>query len=142
MSLRRRIPLVALQRAVFKVLQDHPISINNRVVPVFDDIPRDPGALPWITFGSFTHSSGAGKITDMGESTLHIHIWSDYHGKKEVNEIADDLALILTSVPLCFPDGGFVTATQDVTFFEAFEADNDGYHGVLTFSAKIQNIGG
>lgn len=142
MSLRRRIPLVALQRAVFKMLQGYPITINSRVVPVYDDVPRKPGVLPWITFGSFTYNSGAGKTTDMGDTSLHIHIWSDYRGKKEVNEIADDLAAILTSVPLCFPEGGFTAASQDVTFFEAFEADNDGYHGVLTFNAKIQNIGG
>lgn len=142
MGLRRRIPLVAVQKAVYKLLQDNAITVNSKTVAVYDHIPRDPKPLPWITFGEFTHNSGAGKITEMGDIALRIHIWSKYQGKKEVNEIADDLTYLLTSLPLCFEDSGFITVSQDVTFFEAFEADPDGYHGVLTFNAKIQNIGG
>lgn len=142
MSLRRRIPLVAVQRAIYKLLQDCPITVNGKPVAVYDDVPRNVEALPRITFGDFTHNTGAGKVTEMGDISLRLHIWSRYNGKKEVNEIADDLTSILTSVPLDLQRDGFKAVSQDVTFFEAFEADQHGYHGVLTFNAKIQNLGG
>lgn len=142
MSLRRRIPLVAVQRAIYNLLQAFPITANGKPVAVYDDVPGNVEPLPRITFGDFTHNAGAGKVVEMGDVSLRLHIWSRYNGKKEVNEIADDLTSILTSIPLDLEDDGFKALSQDVTFFESFEADKNGYHGVLTFNAKIQNLGG
>lgn len=140
--MRRRIPLVAVQRAIYKLLKDYPIKIKDKAVAVYDDVPQNAASVPRITFGAFTHNSGAGKITEMGDVSLQLHIWSRHQGKKEVNEIADDLTLILTSQRLDLRADGFNAASQDVTMFESFESDGFGYHGVLTFNAKIQNLGG
>lgn len=142
MSLRRRIPLVALQRSVYALLTEYAIKIDGKHVQIYDDIPRKAVAPPFITFGDFSYNTGAGKVTEMGDATLEIHIWSKYQGKKEVNEIADDLCQILTSVRLDLCDDGFRTTEQDVSMVEAFEADKYGYHGVLSLRVKIQNIGG
>lgn len=138
--MRRRIPLVALQKAIYALLKDYPIKIKDKTVTVFDDVPKNVTDVPRITFGDFTHNPGAGKTTEMGDVSLRLHIWSRYQGKKEVNEIADDLTLLLTSRRLDLSADGFNLASQDVTMFESYEADGFGYHGVLTFNAKIQNL--
>lgn len=132
--IRRRIPMNALQRGVYSIL-------TNQTTPVYDDVPPE-AALPYVTLGAFTCKQTGSKTADISDVSLQIHVWSAYEGKREVNEIANDLTAVLTAWPLDLADDGFKALAQDVDFFEAFPADEGGYHGVITFVAKIQNTGG
>ena len=130
----RRIPMNALQEGVYSVLS------TNQTTPVYDDVPEDaPGR--YITFGAFTCKNTGNKTVDISEVSLQLHIWSDYCGKAEVNQIADDITAVLTSWPIDLSVKGFNVLSQDVYFFEAFQEEENGYHGVVTFVAKIQNLG-
>jgi hypothetical protein len=131
----RRIPMNALQKGVFSVLAQY------QTTPVYDDVPSN-AKLPYITFGSFTCKPTGNKTADIYDVSLQIHIWSEYEGKKEVNEIADDVTAVLTSWPIDLSTENFNIMSQDVDFFEAFPEETAGYHGVITFIAKIQNLGG
>lgn len=131
----RRIPMDALQKGVFSLLS------TKQTTPVFDDVPED-AKFPFITLGAFTDKQTGNKTADIHDISLQIHIWSEYEGKKEVNEIANDVTAVLTSWPLDLSADGFNVMSQDVDFFEAFPEEVAGYHGVITFVAKIQNLGG
>lgn len=125
----------ALQRGVYKILME------KQTTPVYDDVPCE-ACLPYVTIGAFTCKNTGNKTADIADVSLQIHIWSEYSGKMEVNEIANDLTAVLTSWPIDLSHDEFNVMSQDIDFFEAFQEDEDGYHGVITFVAKIQNIGG
>jgi len=125
----------ALQKGVFSILS------TKQTTPVYDDVPEE-AVLPYITLGAFTDKQTGNKTTDIHDISLQIHIWSEYEGKKEVNEIADDVTAVLTSWPIDLSTENFNIMSQDVDFFEAFPEETAGYHGVITFIAKIQNLGG
>lgn len=135
MNLYKRIPLVAFQTALYSLLKSY-----GQTVPVYDDVPANAN-LPFITLGGFTSKQVGSKTTNCWDISQQIHLWSDYHGKKEVNQMADDVASLVTAYKLNLAPP-FDVISQDVDFFEAFEEDEGGYHGVVTLVARIQDIGG
>jgi hypothetical protein len=156
MMIIRRIPMNALQKGVYSILMS---KQEGNIIPVYDDVPEYqldidgnplldeegspiPVKLPYVTLGEFTYKRNGTKDTDIGDASQQLHIWSEYKGKKEVNQIADDLTAILTSWAIDLSDDGFKVIEQDVDFFEAFPEEVAGYHGVITFTSKIQNLGG
>ncbi len=134
MSVKRRIPLVAFQKALYDKLTAH------QTTPVYDEVP-DGAVAPYITMGEFTYKPVGAKDVDSGDATLQLHIWSDYNGKTEVNGIADDLVQVISAVTLDMSASGFKSISLDIDFFEAFPEDPEGYHGVLTIVGKTQNVG-
>lgn len=134
----RRIPLIPLQKAIYEALQP---PVYEDGVPVYDDVPED-AALPYITLGGFTCKTNGAKQTDISDVSLQIHIWSEYEGKLEVNEIANDIITILSAVKLDLSADNFNVMSQGVDFFEAFPEEQYGYHGIVTLVAQIQNLGG
>lgn len=135
MIIKKRVPLVAFQTAMYGLLT------AGQTTPVYDNVPAE-AILPYITFGGFTAKQSGTKTTNCWDISQQIHIWSEYQGKKEVNEIADDVSTVLSSVMLDLSATSFKVISQDIDFFEAFEEDDGGYHGVLTYTAKIQDLGG
>lgn len=124
----------ALQKGVYSILT------TKQTTPVYDDVPQD-AVLPYITIGAFTCKQVGSKTSDITDISLQLHIWSEYSGKAEVNEIANDITAVLTSWPIDLSNDGFKVMNQDTDMFEAFPEETAGYHGVITFVAKIQNIG-
>jgi len=153
MIIIRRIPMNALQQGVYSILttkQDTPvyddvpgIQYDDNGNPILDDDGNViPVKLPYITFGDFTCKRGGTKDTDISDTSLQLHIWSEYKGKKEVNAIADAMTAVLTYWTIDLSAQNFKVTEQDVDFFESFAEENTGYHGVVTFVSKIQNLGG
>jgi hypothetical protein len=134
--IRRRIPMDALQAGVYGILTEHDLDI-----PVYDSLPAD-ASPPYIVIGAFTWRRDGNKTVDKGRATSQIHIWSAYAGKAEINQIMNDVTALLTSWRLDLSDADFVVLDQDVEMCEAFETEENGQHGVVTFVAEIQNIGG
>ena len=91
----KRIPLNALSAAVYQRLSEH------QDIPVYDDVFEDAEA-PYITFGLFTCKEAGTKVNDITDVTLNIDIWSEYQGKKEVNQIANDIITLLCAIGSAF----------------------------------------
>lgn len=134
--MKMRIPLVVFQTAMYTLLTSY-----GQTVPVYDDVPPE-AACPFITLGGFTCKQNGAKGLSSWDISQQIHIWSEYQGKKEVNSIADDVSSLLTSYKLDLATSHFNVLSQDVDFFEAFEEEEGGYHGVITFVAKVSDLGG
>lgn len=136
MILKQRIPMDALQTALFNVLS------ANQATPVYDNVPRN-AAADFITFGSYTWKSTGAKAVAIGDATLNVHIYSSQKGKKIVNQIANVVASIISSIELDLSADSFRVLSQWVDMIEAFpDEELNGYHGVITFAAKIQDMGG
>lgn len=136
MILKQRIPMDALQTAMYNILT------ANQSTPVYDNVPRS-AAADYITFGSYTWKTNGSKAIAIGDATLNVHIYSSKKGKKIVNQIANEVASIVSAVELDLSAAGFRVMSQGVDMIEAFPDDeSDGYHGVITVAAKIQDMGG
>lgn len=152
--MKQRIPMTALQTAIYTAL------VNHQTTPVYDDLPIGkydedgkqifddegnpvPVDFPLITFGAFTWKTNSAKGLAAGDVSLQIQVFSEYNGKKEVNEIMDDVTEVLSSVKLDLSASGFKVLNLEVDFVEAFpEEEDDGYRGVITVVGRIQDMGG
>lgn len=131
----RRVPLIVFQKGLFDLL-----SVG-QTTPVYDYVPRGVEP-PYITLGAFTCKQNGDKTSDIWDISNNIDIWSDYNGRKEVNGIANDIATVLSSALIDLSADHFKVISQEIDFFEAWEEEEFGYHGVITLLAKIQNLGG
>lgn len=130
--LTNRIPLIALQTALFEALTKYQDK------PVYDDVV-DNAETGYITLGAMTVKPNGAKVVDISDCSVQIHLWSNYYGKQEINEMANDVISIIAAVPLDLVNDGFTCLSQDIDFFEAYPEDQAGYHGVITLITRIQN---
>lgn len=72
------IPLNEYQKKIYEIL----VSTRYKV---FDEVPTDE-ELPLVNIGDYTFSEGVTKNTDFLISQ-NINIYSEYEGKKEINEM-------------------------------------------------------
>lgn len=136
MIIKQRIPMDPLQTALYAALK------ANQSTPVYDNVPHS-AAADYITFGSYTWKANGAKSVSIGDATLNVHIYSAHKGKKVVNQIANEVASIVSSVVLDLSAAGFRVLSQWVDMIEAFpDEEQNGYHGVITVAAKIQDMGG
>lgn len=136
MTKKKRYPLIALQKAIYKMLTP---PVYEDGAPVYDNVPKG-AKLPYITFGDFTCKPDGTKDLNIYSVTMTLNIWSEYSGKKQVNEIAEDVTTILTLSRLDLSEDKYKLLEQDCNFFEAFPEERFGYCGVITFVAKIQDM--
>lgn len=92
----RNVPLTAVQAAVYKAL-----SSNIRGYNVYDDsTPFEDGELVdsrYLVIGETTGKpSSAKRDCPVWEVTVNINAFSNYHGKKELDEMLDDIVQVLT----------------------------------------------
>lgn len=129
--MNKRIPLNALQKGLLEILK-------NQTTQVYDHVPKN-AEKEYITIEEFTCKPNGAKNTDISDVSVNLHIWSNHKGKKIVNGIAEDVCTVVCSWPIDLSDEGYRVLSQDVDMFEAYEEATTGYHGVITFVAKIQN---
>ena len=127
-----RIPLVAVQTALYKMLTTY------QTTKVYDDLPKEP-VLPCITFRGFTCKEDGAKNADVVDVSIQLQIWSEYQGKSEVNGIADDISAVVGKVRVDLIEYGFYCLSQSVDFFESFPEEDEGYRGIVTIVLKVQN---
>lgn len=131
--MKKRIPLNSLQTKLYEILKTY------QTTDVYDSVPEN-AIMPYITIGAFTCKPNGAKNTDISDVTTQLGIWSEYKGKAEVNEIANDIIEVISAVEMDLSADGFKVMDQDYDMFESFEVEENGYHGVVTFVAKVQNL--
>lgn len=129
----KRLPNNALHKSLIKFLKE------KQPVPVFDYLP-EMAALPFITLGNVTVADQSAKLVEETKVTVAIHIWSDYKGRFEVNNIAECIISLLTSEQLDLSQDDFFVFAQEVTFYETYPEEDSGYNSVISFELYIQNI--
>ena len=131
----KRLPNNALHKALIKFLRE------KQDIPVFDYLP-EKAVLPFITLGNVTVSDQSAKVMEETKVTAAIHIWSDYKGRFQVNNIAENIIGMLTYEQLDLSRDDFYVVAQEVTFYETYPEEDTGYNSVISFELYIQNIKG
>lgn len=125
-----------IQKALYNRLAADPALagyVGNRI---YDDVPQNT-EFPYVVIGEETAIVWEQDCDAPGiETTITLHVWSQYYGRREVKLIMSVLYSILHNKPLIISDMDNVTCQAD--FQESF-LDPDGItrHGVIRFRLLI-----
>jgi hypothetical protein len=114
-------------------------AIYNQLVgigyPVFDNVPQDTG-YPYIVIGDDTSVEWDTDDSIGSESTITIHAWSRYRGRKEVKEMLRAIYSALHRAEFSVEGGYLVECGAE--FQETFlESDGLTRHGVIRFRLLV-----
>ena len=106
---------------------------------VFDENPENE-PYPYVVMGEITATDWSDKFEDGMEVYSTIHVWSQYHGRKEADEMADALLQALTSSSLDL-GSNFRTALNKFDNYNLL-VDLDGVtrHGILRIKYLIEEL--
>lgn len=106
---------------------------------VYDDNPEQ-AAYPYVVMGEITARDWSDKFEPGQEVYSTIHIWSQYAGRKEADDIADGVLQALTKSPLDL--GPTFRGVLDA--FDSYDLiiDIDGKtrHGIIRMRYLIEEV--
>ena len=106
---------------------------------LFDAHPENE-PFPYVTLGEITARDWSDKSDNGMEVFTTLHIWSQYHGRKQADEMADAILQALTSSPL----GLGSEFREALGVFDSYNliTDMDGKtrHGILKFKYLIEEL--
>lgn len=120
----------ALHEAVFDRLS------GQLSTPVYDNVPKN-ASFPYVVIGEDTHVPFDTDDSLGSESTVTIHVWSRYRGKKEAKQIQGEIYDALTRQELELD--GYDLITIEFEYSDVL-LDPDGItrHGVQRFRAIVE----
>jgi hypothetical protein len=123
----------ALQTAIYAKLTGDSTLTDTLGVSIYDDIPEN-ASFPYIQMGQDSISEYDVKDADGSQTTMTLHIWSQYKGAKETKNILDKLHDLLHDSDLTVSGYNFVNCRFE---FADILRDPDGVtrHGVIRFRA-------
>lgn len=124
----------ALQQTLYSALNVSAIT-TDLSCGVYDDVPQS-AAYPYIAIGEETSIDYSVKDTQGGETTINLHIWSQYKGSKETKQIMDKIHDLLHNSSLSVSGFNLINLRYE---FSDIMRDPDGItrHGVMRFRAII-----
>ena len=135
MNLKTRWPDECLQEEIYKLL------LAEQQTPVYDSVPRD-AALPYGALEEIEIDKGGDKTAAIYDVSQKIVFYSEYAGKTELNTIVNTVSGILSCVYIDLSAHRFKIISWDVNHKLAGHVEDYGYQQELTFTAKIQDLGG
>lgn len=125
----------ALQSAIFTKLNSDSNLTNSLGATVVDEFLLGD-TYPAVVIGEDTTIDYSTKDLDGGETTINIHVWSQYKGSKETKNIMDRIHTLLHDVSLSVTGFNLINLRFE---FSDIMIDPDGVtrHGVMRFRAII-----
>ena len=122
-----------LQEAIFSKLSNDTDVTD--LAEVFDDVAENQ-TFPYLTIGEDVLNEWDTNSTLGADSTITIHVWSRYKGRKQTKEIMGAIYNCLHRSTLTVTGYDFVSVNYDT---ETSFLDSDGLtrHGVQTYRVLI-----
>jgi hypothetical protein len=123
-----------LQTAIYTALNVSAIT-STLSCGVYDEV-IEGNTYPFITLGEETTIDYSTKTATGGETTINIHIWSQYKGSKQTKEIMDKVHDLLHDSNLSVTGFNLINLRFE---YSDIMRDPDGItrHGVMRFRAII-----
>lgn len=124
-------PAWPIQTAVYSRLSGDTTLVTTLGAQVYDKVP-DSAAFPYVVIGDDTETPNDTMGKTGRDTTLTIHTWSQYPGKKQTKEIQDRVDELLDRWT---PTVAGWSATQMLQEFRESFMDPDGVtrHGVSRY---------
>tara|TARA_Y100000114_G_scaffold105524_1_gene98774 strand:+ start:889 stop:1296 length:408 start_codon:yes stop_codon:yes gene_type:complete len=125
----------ALQQTIYNTLNNDSTLKTTLGCPVFDDVPSSQD-YPFATIGEETSTEFGTKDLVGSQTTVNLHVWSQYKGAREVKNIMDRIHTLLHDTSLSVT--GFNLVNLRFEFADTLR-DPDGItrHGVMRFRAVM-----
>ena len=125
----------ALQTAIYNTLTNDSNLTNTLGTSVYDDVPEG-SSFPYIQIGQDTINEYGTKDLDGADTSLTLHIWSQYKGAMQTKNIMDRLHSLLHDSNISVT--GFNLINLRFEFGDILR-DPDGVtrHGIIRFRAII-----
>ena len=125
----------ALQTAIYNTLTNDSNLTNTLGTSVYDDVPEG-SSFPYIQIGQDTINEYGTKDLDGADTSLTLHIWSQYKGTMQTKNIMDRLHSLLHDSNISVT--GFNLINLRFEFGDILR-DPDGVtrHGIIRFRAII-----
>jgi len=104
---------------------------------VFDNVPQD-SAFPYLVIGDDTSVEWDADDFIGSDSTVTIHAWSQYRGRKEVKEMLRVVYNALHRAEFAIEGGALIECSAE--FQQTFvESDGLTRHGVIRFRVLVED---
>jgi hypothetical protein len=125
----------ALQSAIYSSLSNDNTLTQVLGAGVFDEV-TEGATYPFVALGEETAVDYSTKNLVGGETTINIHIWSQYKGSKETKNIMDKIHDLLHDSNLTVSGFNLINLRFE---YSDIMRDPDGVtrHGVMRFRAII-----
>ncbi len=125
----------ALQSTIYSTLSGDSNLTTALGASVFDDVPEST-SFPYVQIGEDNVTQFDTKDVDGSETTLTVHIWSEYKGSKETKQIMDRVHDLLHDSNLSVSGFNLINLRFE---FSDIMRDPDGKtrHGVMRFRAVL-----
>lgn len=136
-----RLPLNALQKGLYALINGAIVTDSGDPVPVHDFIPTGQEEFPYIWLGRQEDKPDLiNKSRPIHLITQEMDVWSTEAGKRECNEIMDDLVHLLTIRRPEMSDFNVlaVDLIDSSIEGEAYENGITAYHGKVVFNFLIE----
>ncbi|MDZ5077868.1 DUF3168 domain-containing protein [Nesterenkonia sp. HG001] len=129
-------PVWPIQAAIYQALTGD-AELMAEVTGVYDHVPKNT-EFPYISIGETTVTPGGAHDRFGSRSTITIHGWSTYHGKREISALANHLVRILDHQPLEI-EGLHTVYVHHAQTVTQTEQDNDIRHVACRFSIETEH---
>ena len=136
-----RLPLNALQKGLYNLINGAIETDSGDPVPVHDFIPTGQEEFPHIWLGRQEDKPDLiNKVQSIHLITQEMDVWSTEAGKRECNEIMDDLVHLLTIRRPEMPDFNVLSVDLIDSSIEGevYENGITAYHGKVVFNFMIE----
>ena len=125
----------ALQTTIYSTLSSDNTLTSTLGAGVYDEV-LEGATYPFVSLGEETAVDYSTKDINGGETTINIHIWSQYKGAKETKQIMDRIHDLLHDSNLSVTGFNLINLRYE---FSDIMRDPDGVtrHGVMRFRAII-----
>ena len=125
----------ALQTAIYSTLSNDNNLTSTLGAGVFDEV-TEGATYPFVALGEETAIDYGTKDLVGGETTINIHIWSQYKGSKETKNIMDRIHDLLHDSDISVSGFNLINLRFE---YSDIMRDPDGVtrHGVMRFRAII-----
>ena len=125
----------ALQTTIYSTLSSDNTLTSTLGSGVYDEVVEG-ATYPFVALGEETAIDYGTKDINGGETTINVHIWSQYKGSKETKQIMDRIHDLLHDSNLSVTGFNLINLRFE---FSDILRDPDGVtrHGVMRFRAII-----
>lgn len=103
---------------------------------VFDEVPQGT-PFPYLYMGDIETRDWSTQTRRGHEHTIGLHIWSDYHGRKEALNIIEAVDAALDGAALPLADHSLIS--MKTLFWTVLQELNKGlYHGIVRLRAVTE----
>jgi hypothetical protein len=127
----------ALQRGVYQALAGS-LDLTTLLggVRVYDHAPQS-APYPFITLGQSAVRDWSTGTEDGAEHNLTLHVWSRSGGKKQVQDIIEEIKSALHDRPLSLVDHHLVNLRNEFSEVRP-DPDGDTFHGIVRYRAVTE----